>query len=1483
MSYFSNKQSWNTISGYNAFLSTYYEGDIDISGGDLVLRNGNVYMSPSGIINTGAFYTNIANEMHLTKLPICSVTPANASDLTNKSYVDSSTSSLLSSAISSLLSLANTWTNKQTFNVLPSGPTSVFPSSPADLVTKQYADTLISHTGQLTLVYTYLQPPSVTTTSALSYSTSYLSDGSSLQGRSAGSILVNSFSTSHMSNAVQGLPFVVNVQCPISAKFIGQWEYAVVSNLTFTGFEVTFTKNGNSWLNYNGFNYILNDNPNFGNFLHPISSYCNATASTYLINGNFYESFENHQYLKNIGITFQTDPYDVSSDDVYNVYVSLQYTLLQTTNVQTYFEINTNISTQSTTDGTKIKLTLPDGVNYLPPKIIYDTMVNVSASQTGYFVNAYVDNVINDPKACVNRQYVDSVALGLNFTVLGSGGYHVSGVNGTPLLKSDGTALVVGNLTTTDISNVLLNYVSYTSFTNTLSTYAKTADIISYSSLSGLIHSNEQVTTLITNLQISVYNSFVLQSFFDVWENGLKDVYLPAIYVTQANLSNYVPTGTIDVSTLTPYSYAQSISGHLCTLSNLIAQQIFSINDRFDFWKSNTFDDLMLNWYLPYYVKNEVLQNYTLSSVLSSYALTSSLPDLTPYTLSVRLQNYTLSSVLSSYALTSQLPDLTPYALITTLSSLISGASIADTINTFTNFNHFTNSSEFSNSEHPNTNLCILVGNDITIPIAPDNDGHIVAYDSFINDFRLSQSYAGDYNWGFDPYINNQNLGYNYYSSVFIVLGDSYFSGIIKHLGDYIIKGKLKVRGDLEVQGTTTISGYVKTSDLSPYALTSSLPAAPDLTPYVMNQVLQNYTLSSTLSSYALTSSLPNLAPIYTQLTTLSSLIRGASIANTVNTFTNKNYFNDRVIFGNDITIPVWNPDDSDDITITEYTSFLTDLANNRTVGDFRLTAGYSGTFYWRGQQSWRYANYKQSSLIVLGDSYFSGNSYQLGDLYRRGNTELAGRFKIDGRILCNTIEQYLPNYNCSFGDAFTFRNQMQPINGSSYLFNNEDQINGYGDGLDSTMNSTFQYRNTSFGLYNCRKLTTGNNNCCIANTSLANLTTGNGNVVCGNYSGNFIHSGSYNTILGYCVSGIISDSSYSTAIGALSQITESHQIVLGTSNEYVLIQGNLYVQGTISGYVTTSDLTPYALTSSLPDLSPYAMNEVLQNYTLSSSLPDLTPYALSVGLQNYTLSSSLSSYALTSALPDLTPYALSVRLQNYTLSSSLSSYALTSALPDLTPYALSVRLQNYTLSSVLSSYALTSSLPDLTPYALSVRLQNYTLSSVLSSYALTSALSSYVDITNNQSIAGTKTFSTGIVNSSSITGVGTIKTTNTTTSSSTATGALVVTGGAGIGGALNVGSGITIGSSQTVHAMKFGTASPTAANSPTGQFVSFGYTFSSTPVVTTTLLYKNLIGVGCYTYIYSVSTTGFYITVAVIGSNQLCEDRWNINWIAIN
>jgi hypothetical protein len=105
---FYNKLAWNTISGYNVFLPTYFNGDLDIDAhnsmtgtADIVLRSGNIYMSISSYINS----------MPIINLTYLDVNSSIAAQLLS---LQLSISGLTSST--SLIDVDNTWTGNNTFN-----------------------------------------------------------------------------------------------------------------------------------------------------------------------------------------------------------------------------------------------------------------------------------------------------------------------------------------------------------------------------------------------------------------------------------------------------------------------------------------------------------------------------------------------------------------------------------------------------------------------------------------------------------------------------------------------------------------------------------------------------------------------------------------------------------------------------------------------------------------------------------------------------------------------------------------------------------------------------------------------------------------------------------------------------------------------------------------------------------------------------------------------------------------------------------------------------------------------------------------------------------------------------------------------------------------------------------------------------------------------------------------------------------------------
>jgi len=103
---------------------------------------------------------------------------------------------------------------------------------------------------------------------------------------------------------------------------------------------------------------------------------------------------------------------------------------------------------------------------------------------------------------------------------------------------------------------------------------------------------------------------------------------------------------------------------------------------------------------------------------------------------------------------------------------------------------------------------------------------------------------------------------------------------------------------------------------------------------------------------------------------------------------------------------------------------------------------------------------------------------------------------------------------------------------------------------------------NIAVGYLALNSNTTGSYNCAVGSGALQNNTAGNNTAVgyCA-LVGNT--SGSYNTCIGYGTgNGSGGGSTYSTAIGANATITDSHQIMMGTSNEAVVVPGATYTCG---------------------------------------------------------------------------------------------------------------------------------------------------------------------------------------------------------------------------------------------------------------------------------------------------------------------------------
>ena len=168
---------------------------------------------------------------------------------------------------------------------------------------------------------------------------------------------------------------------------------------------------------------------------------------------------------------------------------------------------------------------------------------------------------------------------------------------------------------------------------------------------------------------------------------------------------------------------------------------------------------------------------------------------------------------------------------------------------------------------------------------------------------------------------------------------------------------------------------------------------------------------------------------------------------------------------------------------------------------------------------------------------------------------------------------------------------------GTGSLYSNIQSNMNTAVGVSSLKNSTGS-NNTGVGANASLSTTSGNNNVSLGANSMYKNTDGSNNTSVGyNASNSNIH-GSNNTSLGYLAGyndtgsqntfiGALADSSAagitnSTAIGYNAKVSGSHQVVLGTSSEEVVIPGTLNVAGvtTFTG-IPSAPTAPYGTNNS--------------------------------------------------------------------------------------------------------------------------------------------------------------------------------------------------------------------------------------------------------------------------------------------------------------
>jgi microcystin-dependent protein len=134
--------------------------------------------------------------------------------------------------------------------------------------------------------------------------------------------------------------------------------------------------------------------------------------------------------------------------------------------------------------------------------------------------------------------------------------------------------------------------------------------------------------------------------------------------------------------------------------------------------------------------------------------------------------------------------------------------------------------------------------------------------------------------------------------------------------------------------------------------------------------------------------------------------------------------------------------------------------------------------------------------------------------------------------------------------------------------------------GVNSGYYTSTGDNNSSLGANAMQGNSTGSDNTCIGYNAMVNGTTAFQNTIIGSSSGNSISTGSYNTCIGYRSSSSLSTGStnttigynssadnysYSTALGYSATNTASHQIMLGTLNETVVVPNDITFGGSIN------------------------------------------------------------------------------------------------------------------------------------------------------------------------------------------------------------------------------------------------------------------------------------------------------------------------------
>lgn len=213
-------------------------------------------------------------------------------------------------------------------------------------------------------------------------------------------------------------------------------------------------------------------------------------------------------------------------------------------------------------------------------------------------------------------------------------------------------------------------------------------------------------------------------------------------------------------------------------------------------------------------------------------------------------------------------------------------------------------------------------------------------------------------------------------------------------------------------------------------------------------------------------------------------------------------------------------------------------------------------------------------NLEVTKSTQLDGSLNVFGDVSLNSTLEVGGVATFNGQIVSNSDVSL--NSTLEVGGVATFDASMvvySTVNG--IYINNGLPLDTYLQNFilnSTTIPNLSGSDNTIFGYNIMPNATSAATNSCVGHQAGSNITTGQSNTLIGAEAGYDISGGSFNTAIGY-QAYYNQNYGYSTAIGAFSVPTGDHQIVLGTANETVIIDGSFNISGatTFNGQIVAN------------------------------------------------------------------------------------------------------------------------------------------------------------------------------------------------------------------------------------------------------------------------------------------------------------------------